>query len=242
MSEGQRGFLEFERPLVELEQKIRELRDFEHGDRLEFSEDLARLEKKADRLRSEIFSKLTRWQRVQLARHPKRPYTLDYLRHLTDDFVELHGDRGFADDQAIVGGLALFRGRKVLMVGHQKGRDTREKIRHEMEVTGSDGMMRVPVEWDKIVVNGIDSSARHDLIGMNVSEISRHLDRQPFDCVAELLIEARLSVSCLIFCGYEDNLQTIMRRPECMMGSDGLMVGERPHPRAWGTFPRFLAR
>ena len=118
----------------------------------------------------------------------------------------------------------------------------REKIRHEMEVTGSDGLMRVPVEWDKIVVNGIDSPGRSDLIGMSVSEIARHLDKPPLDCVAELLIEAQLSVSCLIFCGHEDNLQRIMRRSECMMGSDGLMVGDRPHPRAWGTFPRFLGR
>ena len=118
----------------------------------------------------------------------------------------------------------------------------RERIRHEMEVTGSDGLMRVPVEWDKIVMNGIDSRTRRELIGMSVSEIARRLDEPPFDCVADLLIEAELSVSCLIFCGYEENLQKIMRRPECMMGSDGLMVGERPHPRAWGTFARFLGR
>ena len=118
----------------------------------------------------------------------------------------------------------------------------RERIRQEMEVTGSDGLMRVPVEWDKIVLNGIDSPRRRELIGMSVSEIALQLDKPPLDCVAELLIEARLSVSCLLFCGYEDNLQKIMRRPECMMGSDGLLVGDRPHPRAWGTFPRFLAR
>ena len=118
----------------------------------------------------------------------------------------------------------------------------RERIRQEMEVTGSDGLMRVPAEWDKIVLNGIDSPRGRTLIGMSVCEIARQLDKAPFDCVAELLIEARLSVSCLIFCGYEDNLQKIMQRPECMMGSDGLMVGDRPHPRAWGTFPRFLGR
>jgi len=118
----------------------------------------------------------------------------------------------------------------------------REEIREEMEVTGSDGLMGVPVEWDKIVVNGIDSRWRPEFVGMSVEEIAGQLDESPFDCVAELLIEARLSVSCLLFCGYEDNLQRIMRRPECMMGSDGLLVGERPHPRAWGTFPRFLGR
>jgi acetyl-CoA carboxylase carboxyl transferase subunit alpha len=171
MTEGQRGFLEFERPLVELEQKIRELRDFEHGDRLQFSEDLARLEKKADRLRAEIFSKLTRWQRVQLARHPKRPYTLDYLKYLAEDFIELHGDRGFADDAAIVGGLGVFRGRKVLFVGHQKGRDLKEKLRRHFGMPHPEGyrkalrLMNLAARFGRPVVTLIDTPGAYPGIG-----------------------------------------------------------------------------
>lgn len=171
MTEGQRGFLEFERPLVELEQKIRELRDFEHGDRLQFSEDLARLEKKADRLRREIFSKLTRWQRVQLARHPKRPYTLDYLKLLAEDFLELHGDRCFADDQAIVGGLGVFRGHKVLFVGHQKGRELKEKLRRQFGMPHPEGyrkalrLMKLAARFGRPVVTLIDTPGAYPGIG-----------------------------------------------------------------------------
>src|SRR6185369_13720471 len=115
-------WLDFEKPIIELERKIEELKSRAGGDERETAEELDRLEKKADRLRKDIFSKLTRWQRVKLARHPRRPYTLDYLKILAPQFMELHGDRRFADDPAIVGGLGMLDELPVLFLGHQKGR------------------------------------------------------------------------------------------------------------------------
>jgi acetyl-CoA carboxylase carboxyl transferase subunit alpha len=120
-------FLEFEKPLVELEQKIRELRDYS-TDNVDFSTEISKLEKKADKLRDEIFSNLTRWQRTQLARHQNRPYTLDYIKHIFTDWNEVHGDRNFRDDPALVCGLARFDGEPCVVIGHQKGRDTKEKV------------------------------------------------------------------------------------------------------------------
>jgi acetyl-CoA carboxylase carboxyl transferase subunit alpha len=121
-------WLDFEKPIVELERRIEDLRSFASGENLEVSEDLKRLERKAERLRREIYSKLTRWQRVKLARHPRRPYTLDYLRMIAPDFMELHGDRRFRDDPAMVSGLLTLEGLPMAFVGHQKGRDTKENI------------------------------------------------------------------------------------------------------------------
>jgi acetyl-CoA carboxylase carboxyl transferase subunit alpha len=121
-------WLDFEKPIVELERRIEDLRSFASGENLEVSEDLKRLERKAERLRREIYSKLTRWQRVKLARHPRRPYTLDYLRMIAPEFTELHGDRRFGDDPAIVSCLAVIEELPMAIVGHQKGRDTKENI------------------------------------------------------------------------------------------------------------------
>ncbi len=121
-------WLEFEKPIVELERRIADLKEFATEENMEFAEELKRLERRAARLRGEIYSKLTRWQRVQLARHPRRPYTLDYVRSICDFFFEIHGDRGFADDRALVTGFAAIEGRPVMVVGHQKGRDTRENL------------------------------------------------------------------------------------------------------------------
>lgn len=126
MAEGL--YLEFERPIQELEKKISDMRDFSVGKSIELSGEIASLEQKLERLRSEIYSGLTRWQRVQLSRHPKRPHTLDYVSLIASDFVELHGDRGFADDKAMVGGLATIDGQQVMIVGQQKGRDTKQKL------------------------------------------------------------------------------------------------------------------
>jgi acetyl-CoA carboxylase carboxyl transferase subunit alpha len=122
------AWLEFEKPIVELERKIEDLRAFASKENLEFTEELRRLEAKAEKLREEIYSNLTTWQRVQLARHPRRPYLLDYLPMLFTDFVELHGDRCFGEDRAIAGGPARFEGRPVMILGHQKGRTTKEKM------------------------------------------------------------------------------------------------------------------
>jgi acetyl-CoA carboxylase carboxyl transferase subunit alpha len=120
--------LDFERPLIALESKIAELKDLSGGARVDFSEEIAKLERKAKKLQAEIFSDLSPWQIVQLARHPTRPYTLDYLGRLFTDFFEIEGDRRFAADRAIVGGFARFDGEPVVVLGHQKGRGTKENM------------------------------------------------------------------------------------------------------------------
>jgi acetyl-CoA carboxylase carboxyl transferase subunit alpha len=119
--------LPFEKPVVELVNRVRELRLLAQSDR-HFEGELKRLEEKASRLARELFADLSPWQKVQLSRHPNRPYTLDYIERLFDGWQELHGDRRFGDDGAIVGGLARFHGRSVVITGHQKGRTTREKM------------------------------------------------------------------------------------------------------------------
>src|SRR5450631_1294497 len=116
--------LEFEKPLADLEAKIEEMRGL--SDTLGLEDEIRALEAKAEELRTEIYENLTRWQRVQLARHPQRPYTLDYIQALAPDFLELHGDRSFRDDPAIVGGFGTLDGvGSVMWIGHQKGRDTK---------------------------------------------------------------------------------------------------------------------
>src|SRR5262245_3110666 len=122
------GTLEFERPILELESKIQELKELAAEKGMDAGREIESLERQADRLREEVYSNLTPWQRVQLARHPKRPYTLDYVGLVCEDFTELHGDRTFGDDRAIVGGMALLAGRQIMLVGQQKGRDTKENI------------------------------------------------------------------------------------------------------------------
>lgn len=119
-------YLDFEQPIAELEKKIDELNEISVGDEI-LTPEINRLRKKADQLRKSIFSNLTRWQRVQLARHPDRPYTLDYIDLMTEDFIELHGDRYYADDKAMVGGLASIEGESVMIIGQQKGRDTKAR-------------------------------------------------------------------------------------------------------------------
>ena len=120
--------LDFERPLLALQSKIAELKELSGGANVDFSDEILKLERKARKLQAEIFDDLTSWQIVQLARHPNRPYTLDYLKHLFTDFFEIEGDRRFAADRAIVSGFARFDGAPVLVMGHQKGRSTKENM------------------------------------------------------------------------------------------------------------------
>ena len=115
-------------------------------------------------------------------------------------------------------------------------------IRHELEVTGSDGMQGVPAPWDSIILTGLGSDDAEDLIGLSLQDISDRRGKPPFDCFIDLLVESDLAASCLLFIGHEENLQRFMQDPWFMAGSDGLLVGNRPHPRAWGTFSRYLAR
>ena len=122
------SFLDFEQSIADLEARIEELRFVQDDSAVDISEEIDRLEKKGNQLTKDIYAKLSPWQVSQVARHPQRPYTLDYLSLIFTDFEELHGDRAFADDHAIVGGLARFNGQPVMVIGHQKGRDTKEKI------------------------------------------------------------------------------------------------------------------
>ena len=122
------SFLDFEQPIAELEQKIDALRFVQDDAAVDIADEIQRLQKKADALVKETYSKLSPWQVTQVARHPQRPYTLDYIDLMFTDFHELHGDRAFADDRAIVGGLARFNGQAVMVIGHQKGHDTKEKV------------------------------------------------------------------------------------------------------------------
>ena len=131
--------LDFERPLVELEKKIEELRQSADAADVNVHREVAALEKRADEMRHQIFSRLTRYQRVQLARHPRRPYTLDYVRLMTTGWIELFGDRGFADDKALVGGFAWIDGRPLLVVGNQKGRDTKENLTRRFGMANPEG-------------------------------------------------------------------------------------------------------
>ena len=121
------NFLDFEQPIAELETRIEELRFVQDDSAVDISQEIERLQKKSQSLTKDIYAKLTSWQISQIARHPQRPYTLDYLQALFTDFEELHGDRHFGDDPAIVGGLARFNGQSVMVLGHQKGRDTKER-------------------------------------------------------------------------------------------------------------------
>lgn len=122
------GELQFEKPLVELQTKIKELRKFTEEKGIDFTDEIKKLEEKAQQLQKEIYGNLTPWQRVQIARHPERPTTLDYIKQLFTDFIELHGDRFFGDDPAIVGGIAKLEGQPVTVIGHQKGKDTKDNI------------------------------------------------------------------------------------------------------------------
>lgn len=133
------NFLEFEQPIAELEAKIEELRNVGSDSEININEEISRLEGKCRSLSASIFSSLSAWQISQLARHPMRPYTLDYIERIFTDFEELHGDRSYADDYAIIGGLARLEGRPVVVIGHQKGRDTKEKVQRNFGMPRPEG-------------------------------------------------------------------------------------------------------
>ena len=163
--------LDFERPIVELEEKIEDLRRLSAVQNVDFSKEIAQLEKKVASLCQEVFSRLSPWQRCQIARHPKRPYTLDYIRALMTDFIELHGDRTFADDKAIVGGLARLDGIPLVVIGHQKGRDTKEKIARNFAMANPEGyrkalrLMKLAERFKKPVVTLVDTPGAYPGIG-----------------------------------------------------------------------------
>jgi acetyl-CoA carboxylase carboxyl transferase subunit alpha len=161
--------LEFEKPVLELENRIAELRASE--DPQAARDEIARLEDRLQRLQQKIYGSLTAWQRAQLARHPKRPHTLDFFNLLLEDFVELHGDRVFGDDKAIVGGLARFDGEPVVVLGHQKGRDTRENIARNFGMPHPEGyrkalrLMQLGAKFGKPILSFIDTPGAYPGLG-----------------------------------------------------------------------------
>lgn len=136
---AKKTFLDFEQPIAELESKIEELRYVQTESAVDISEEIDQLSKKSQQLTKDIYSELSPWQITKIARHPERPYTLDYVRDIFTDFVELHGDRHYADDQSIVGGLARFNGHACMVIGHQKGRDTKERAMRNFGMSKPEG-------------------------------------------------------------------------------------------------------
>lgn len=166
-----RYYLEFERPIAELETKIDELKRLTDGKDIDITSEIKKLEKKAKDLRSDIFSRLSPWQKTMIARHPDRPYTLDYISYLSKDFVELHGDRRFADDPSIVGGFGTIRETTFMIVGHQKGRDTKERIYRNFGQPNPEGyrkairLMKLAERFKKPVLTLIDTPGAFPGIG-----------------------------------------------------------------------------
>lgn len=163
--------LDFERPILELEKKIAELKSFTSDESIDFTAEISRLEKKLKKVKKETFSNLTPWQRVQVARHPNRPHTLDYINLIIKDFIELHGDRSFGDDKAIVGGLGRLEGFRVVIVGHQKGRDTSQKLKRNFGCAHPEGyrkalrLMKLAEKFGLSVVSFVDTPGAYPGIG-----------------------------------------------------------------------------
>jgi len=163
--------LDFEKPIVELEKKIQELRHFISDKKIDLSSEVKHLEDKLEHLKQDTYAHLSAWQRVQLARHPQRPYTLDYINLIMSDFIELHGDRLFSDDKAIVAGFAKIDNQKIAVIGHQKGRDTKENLKRNFGCAHPEGyrkalrVMQLAEEFDLAVVIFIDTPGAYPGIG-----------------------------------------------------------------------------
>jgi acetyl-CoA carboxylase carboxyl transferase subunit alpha len=164
-------YLDFERPVAELENKIEELKRLADGKDMNITTEIKKLEKKAKDLRADIFSKITPWQKTLIARHPERPYTLDYIKLLMEDFIELHGDRRFGDDPSIVAGFARFQGINVAVIGHQKGRTTKDRIIRNFGQPHPEGyrkalrIMRLAEQCGNPIVTFIDTPGAYPGIG-----------------------------------------------------------------------------
>jgi acetyl-CoA carboxylase carboxyl transferase subunit alpha len=164
-------YLEFEKPIQELEIKIEELKKLSNGSELDLSQEIKRLNKKLKELKNDIFSNLTAWQKTQLARHPERPYTLDYISLICEEFIELHGDRKFGDDPAVVAGIGKIEGNSVVIIGHQKGRTIKERIYRNFGQAHPEGyrkalrIMRLAERFSIPVVTMIDTPGAYPGIG-----------------------------------------------------------------------------
>lgn len=163
--------LDFEKPIVELERKIQELKNFISEKKIDLSSEVKKLEDRLEHLKKDTYNNLTAWQKVQLARHPLRPYTLDYINMIMSDFVELHGDRLFSDDKAMICGLAKIDKRKVVVIGHQKGRDTKENLKRNFGCAHPEGyrkalrVMQLAEEFQLPIVVFVDTPGAYPGIG-----------------------------------------------------------------------------
>ncbi|MGB6487543.1 MAG: acetyl-CoA carboxylase carboxyltransferase subunit alpha [Steroidobacteraceae bacterium] len=181
------AFLDFEQPIAELEAKIEELRHVTSESEVNIQEEISRLQAKSRQLTTSIFANLTPWQITQLARHPRRPYTLDYVAAICTEFSELHGDRMFADDQAIVGGLGRIDGRAVMIIGHQKGRDTKERVRRNYGMPKPEGyrkalrLMRLAERFGLPLVTLIDTQGAYPGVGAEERGQSEAIARNLFE-------------------------------------------------------------
>ncbi|MDN3576198.1 acetyl-CoA carboxylase carboxyltransferase subunit alpha [Chitinimonas viridis] len=180
-------FLDFEQPIAELESKIEELRFVQDDSAVDISVEIDHLQKKSQELTKNIYAKLSPWQISQVSRHPQRPYTLDYLREIFTDFEELHGDRAYADDAAIVGGLARLNGQSVMVIGQQKGRDTKEKILRNFGMPRPEGyrkalrLMRLAEKFGLPVITFVDTPGAYPGIGAEERGQSEAIGRNLFE-------------------------------------------------------------
>ncbi|HAF44590.1 MAG: acetyl-CoA carboxylase carboxyltransferase subunit alpha [Sideroxydans sp. GWF2_59_14] len=192
-------FLDFEQQVSELENKIEQLRYVQDDSALDISDEIGRLQKKSQSLTKDIYAKLTPWQISQVSRHPQRPYTLDYIQHLFTDFEELHGDRNYADDPAIVGGLARFNGQSVMVIGHQKGRDTKERQYRNFGMPRPEGyrkamrLMRLAEKFGIPIMTFIDTPGAYPGVGAEERGQSEAIGKNLY-----VMAELRTPIICTI--------------------------------------------
>ncbi len=192
-------FLDFEQQVSELENKIEQLRYVQDDSALDISDEIGRLQKKSQSLTKDIYAKLTPWQISQVSRHPQRPYTLDYIQALVTDFEELHGDRAYADDPAIVGGLARFNGQSVMVIGHQKGRDTKERQYRNFGMPRPEGyrkalrLMRLAEKFGIPIMTFIDTPGAYPGVGAEERGQSEAIGRNLY-----VMAELRVPIICTI--------------------------------------------
>jgi acetyl-CoA carboxylase carboxyl transferase subunit alpha len=164
-------YLEFEKPIAELEKKIEELHALNGSSDMDLSQEILALEQRVEQEREDIFNNLSRWQKAQVARHINRPFTLDYVKYLFTDFFELHGDRNFGDDHAIVGGMARFDGQPIMVIGHQKGRDTKEKVYRNFGMPNPEGyrkalrLFEMAEQFNLPIITFVDTPGAYPGIG-----------------------------------------------------------------------------
>src|SRR5574337_1516616 len=192
-------FLDFEQPIADLEAKIEALRFVQDDSALDIADEISRLSRKSEALTKEVYAKLSPWQISQVSRHPQRPYTLDYVESLFTDFEELHGDRSFADDKAIVGGLARFNGQAVMVIGHQKGRDTKEKIHRNFGMPKPEGyrkalrLMRLAEKFGLPVFTFVDTPGAYPGIGAEERGQSEAIGHNLY-----VMAELRVPIVCTV--------------------------------------------